>query len=235
MAAKANNPITILSIGTSTNIAQAIELAKELGIFEGFASGIKMIYKGGGAVGEVQNGQLTNTNIPGNLSIPGLFSSNNKTAAWNIYANAQAAATLFTSGLHVTQIPVNLSDEVDITENSYNTLKASAKTRAAQFVVSDIISNVNDQGGFGKEELDYWDPSVVVAALNPSFVANKFELVQICVDTNQGVTHGTTFVNSPSGQTTKCGQLNLNTGNITVYTSIDTNMFYEDFITVLNK
>ena len=234
-AGKANKPITILSIGTATNIAQAVEQATDQELFENFAKGIQMIYKGGGAIGAIENGVLTNKNIPGNLNIPGLFTTNNTTAAWNIYANAQAASKLFTSGLPITQVPVNLSNQVAITENSYNLLKENATSQAAKFVVSDIITNVNDQGGFAKEELDYWDPSEVVAALNPSFINSKFQSTPVCVAINEIPFHGTTFVNGPFREITICDFLNATPGEITIYMGIDTAKFYSDFAAVLNQ
>lgn len=228
-AGKAREPITIVSIGTSTNIAAAFELAEKNQQADKFRKGVAMIYKGGGAVGEPENGSLTNNNIPGNLTIPGIYTSNNKTAEWNIFANATATQVLFTSQLPVTLVAVNLSNQADITESSYKKLTQSASTEAARFVAADILTNINQQGGWGKAELDYWDPSVAVAAVNPDFVTTRYDHVAMCVDTCKGDTHGTTYVGS------KCAAIKASTGLVTVFTGIDKDKFYREFIDTLNQ
>jgi inosine-uridine nucleoside N-ribohydrolase len=234
-AGEAEAPLTILSIGTSTNIAQAIELAKNAGSLSAFAEGIRMIYKGGGAVGDEVDGSLTNSNIKGNLSIPGIFSSKNTTAEWNIYANASGIGTILKAGLPVTLVPTNLSDQVKITRQSHERLKGIAKTEPAKFVVSVIEDTVASQGGWTKAELEYWDPSVVVAAVNPGSVTKEFNDVQICVDSNKGDSHGTIFIDTPDGAAIKCQEIGAVPGTVAVYTAIDTDEFYRDFFNTLNR
>ena len=234
-AGEAEAPLTILSIGTSTNIARAIGLAKKAGSLAGFAAGIKMIFKGGGAVGDEVDGSLTNNNLKGNLNIPGIFSSNNKTAEWNIYADASGTGAILEAGLPVTLVPTNLSDQVKVTKPSYKMLERIAKTEPAKFVVSVIGSTVASQGGWTEAELEYWDPSVVVAALNPGFVTKKFNDVRICVDSSKGDSHGTTFIDTPHGAATKCREIGAVSGTVSVYTAIDTVEFYRDFFSTLNR
>lgn len=239
-AAKNEVPVTLISIGSSTNIAQAIIMSRKKGNFQTFKKGIKRIYKGGGAVGQELNGFLTNMDIPGNLTIPGIYASDNKTAEWNIFANASAAAIIVTSGLPVTLVTVNLSDQVPITKASYEILKKTAATNSARFVVADVAINVEVQGGWDKVELDYWDPSVVVAAVRPSFVEKKFLNVPVCIDASGGQSHGTTFVNtvdetSPYRLPSQCEKIGAGTGRITVYTKINKDLFYKDFIKILNR
>jgi inosine-uridine nucleoside N-ribohydrolase len=186
-------------------------------------------------VGEDVGGSLTNENIKGNLSIPGLYSSDNKTAEWNIFANAAGTETILAAGLPVTLVPTNLSDQVKITETSYERLKESAKTQPAKFVVSEIWDTVKNQGGWSKAELEYWDPSVVVAALNPGFVTKKYDDVRVCVDTSEGDAHGTVFIDTPQGTTTKCQEIGAVPGIVSIYTAIDTDEFYRDFFSTLNR
>lgn len=226
-AGKKGEPVTILSIGTTTNIAQAITLAKEnsqQGYYNDFLNGIKMVYKGGGAVGQPENGKLTNQNIPGNISIPGLFNSENKTAAWNIYSDALATQTLLRSGLAVTFITVNLSGQVAITEKSYQTLIENETSEAVKFVAASVKSTVDVQGGWDKIELDYWDPSVIVAALNPELVTTRYNNVTLCVDTKKGNTHGSLFVYD------QCQKNALPSAQVSVYTGINVDAFYAEFI-----
>ncbi len=242
-AGKDGAPLTIISIGSSTNIAQAIQRAKnheEAGYFETFRKGIKMIYKGGGAVGKAKDGALTNTKIPGNLSIPGIYCSTNTTAAWNIFANAPAAGIIFTSGLPVTLIPVNLSDQVAITPESYKKLKKNARGKPAEFVVSDIENTVENEGGWEGAKLDYWDPSVVIAAVNPEFITEKYTHVRVCVNLNSGDQYATIYIDATSEvsstqSTTKCEEISGHVGAIDVYTGIDGDKFYNEFSNTLNK
>ena len=225
-------PLTIVSIGSSTNISDAISSARlkqDNNYYSMFKQGVKMVYQGGGAVGLPKGNHLSNSEIPGNLNIPGLYSSDNKTAEWNIYANAAATQVLFTSQLPVTLVTVNLSDQVRITEASYKKLVTSAVTASAKFVASDIISNIDSQGGWEKAELDYWDPSVAVAAIHPEFVTSRYDHVEACVQTNGSNTHGTTYV-AP-----KCATINESAGYISVFTGIDVNKFYKEFIGTLNQ
>jgi pyrimidine-specific ribonucleoside hydrolase len=233
VAAEQGRALTILSIGTATNLADALNRVSNSGDtarIDRFFRGIAMIYKGGGAVGEAEGAYLTNNNIPGNIAIPGIFQSDNTTAEWNIYANAPSTDSLFRSGLPVTLVTVNLSDQVAITEQSYDRLSDSAKTPSAEFVAADIISNIDEQGGWDKAELDYWDPSVVVAAVNPDLVTTQYANVLACVDVSSDkAIHGTTFVHS------RCELVEGGSGNIAVYTGIDVDGFYNEFIDTLNR
>lgn len=184
-AAQAKQPITILSIGTSTNIAQAYNVASNKRLF---VRGIHRVYKGGGAVGDAvyrhHHWHLTNYHIKGNLFIPFFSQTNNDQAEWNIYTDAAAAEQLIAAHIPVTFVPTNLSDQVPITEATYNTLKQQAgSSKAAQFVLADILSQVTQQGGWANTNMDYWDPSVVVSALNPSLVTQTYQ-ISACVNTH---------------------------------------------------
>ena len=176
--AQSKQPITILSIGTSTNIAQAYNVASNKRLF---VRGIRMVFKGGSAVGDQvyrhHRWMLTNHHMPGNLSIPLFAKTNNHQAEWNIYADAPAAEQLIAAHIPVTFVPTNLSDQVPITEATYNTLKQQAgNSKAAQFVLADILSQVTQQDGWTNSHMDYWDPSVVVSALNPQLVTQSFHM-----------------------------------------------------------
>ena len=229
-AGRADDPLTLLSIGSSTNLAAALALAAEEGPRH-FRKGVKRIFKGGGSVGRAVEGRLTNEEIKGNINIPGIFQSDNTTAEWNIYPNAPAAQALVTSGLPFTLIPLNLSDEVPITEDSFNRLKKMAKSDEARFVVQVVEDNVRVQGGWSKVELDYWDPSVVVSALNPGLVTERYRKVPLCVDTAGGRFHGTTYVDVDN----QCARLGVKSGEVEVYTQLPLQAFEGEFFSVLNR
>jgi inosine-uridine nucleoside N-ribohydrolase len=224
-AGQAGVPLTVISIGSSTNLAAAIKLTNN---HADFKKGIKRIFKGGGVIGQVINGKLSNQGIKGNISIPGILSSDNKTAEWNIYPNAEAAQQLFSSGLPITLVPINLSNNVPITKASFNTLLTIANTPEAHFVVSVIDRNVQVQGGWDKVELDYWDPSVVVSAINPEMVTKQFSDVPLCVQTENNQYHGTTYVYD------MCNSLKVGSGTLEIYTEIPQKAFLDEFFGVLN-
>ncbi len=236
-AGASGDPLTFISIGSATNIAQAIGEARAEGdeYFDVFAQGVDRIYKGGGAVGKVVDGALTNQDIPGNLNIPTIYETDNKTAAWNIYVNAPAAQTVVSSGLPVTLIPVNLSDGLPITEESWNALVGSAKTELAKFVAADILNVVNSQGGWSVAELDYWDPSVAVAAVESQLLTQRFDGETACVDVGKADTHGTVFMDVAEGASTKCAEVGSTAGTIDVYTAIDSKGFFQEFVSALNR
>lgn len=224
-----NTPLTLISIGSATNYAHTLQLAKQYNDPD-FGKGIKQFIKGGGAVGKVKDGEITNKHINGNINIPTIFKSNNKTAEWNIYPNAEAASQLITSGFPITMVPLNLTSHVPITQTSYDELKAQAKSPLAKFVVQVIIDNIEVQGGWGTAKLEYWDPAVVVSALNPQLVTEKYSDVPMCVDTSNNKYHGTTYVNIDN----KCTKLNAPIGNVDVYTKIPKESFVKAFVDVLN-
>lgn len=124
---------------------------------------------------------------------------------------------------------MNLSDNVPITEASFNQLSDIAKTPETDFAVAAIQSNVNVQGGWSKGELDYWDASVVVAAINPDLVTTKFSNVTLCVATDNSSYHGTTYVYE------KCAELKQVSGELEVYIKISEKDFLEEFFGVLNR
>ncbi|MFC1748619.1 nucleoside hydrolase [Pseudomonadota bacterium] len=228
-AGKNDTPLTLISIGSATNYAHTLQLAKQYNDPD-FSKGIKQFVKGGGAVGKVKDGVITNKHIVGNINIPTIFQSKNKTAEWNIYPNAEAASQLITSGFPITLVPLNLTGHVPITQSSYEELKAQANSPLAKFVVQVIIDNVTVQGGWGTAKLEYWDPAVVISALNPQLVTEKYLDVEMCVDTRNNKYHGTTYVNSDE----KCTELNAPIGFVNVYTKIPKKSFVTEFVDVLN-
>ncbi len=232
-AGKAGKPLTLISIGSATNLAAAIEMAKAGGEFTNFQKGVKQIFKGGGSVGEVVKGRLTNRNIKGNINMPGLFPSDNSTAEWNIYPNASAAEILISSSLPVTLIPLNLSGDVPVTKASYKRLLDTAKSDVARFVVQVIADLVSYLGGWEKVDggLYYWDPTVVVSAINPDLVSEKYVDVSLCVETADNSYHGTTYVDEGS----KCERIGAKSGLVTVYTKIKSEAFLTEFFRVLNR
>jgi pyrimidine-specific ribonucleoside hydrolase len=180
-----NTPVTIISIGTAHNIAQAYKHSSSQ---KRFRKGLKMIYKGGGAIGaEVKiNGAVVPTNfqIQGNLLNPGTFMTNNDQAAWNIYADAESMQTLFASGLPITLIPINVSREVPFTKKVYDQLVNTPNpTKITRFVSSVMLYAVNTFGGWGARRVKFWDPSTIAAALHSDIVTQRYDNIPMCANT----------------------------------------------------
>lgn len=187
-AAQNNTKLTILSIGTATNIVEAYEIASKKNTVKEFISGIEMIYKAGGSFGlEAVNGDkttITNLNIHGNMNIGGLYATNNDTAEWNIYAAAESMQKILESGIPVTFIPTNVSNTVLITSQSNDRLRKEGGKLGK--IVADITDQVwvQQQGGWTVTtgQLSYWDPSAVVPVLYPEIITEgKTYQTNVCI------------------------------------------------------
>ncbi|MCI5115406.1 MAG: nucleoside hydrolase [Candidatus Electrothrix sp. AW5] len=187
-AAKNNTKLTILSIGTATNIVEAYEIASKKNTAKEFISGIEMVYKAGGSFGlEATNGDkttITNLNIHGNMNIGGLYATNNDTAEWNIYAAAESMQKILESGIPVTFIPTNVSNTVLITSQSNDRLRKEGGKLGK--IVADITDQVwvQQQGGWTVTtgQLSYWDPSAVVPVFYPEIITEgKTYKTNVCI------------------------------------------------------
>jgi pyrimidine-specific ribonucleoside hydrolase len=227
---KSNRKLKIISIGTSTNFSEAIEIAKSKGELEIFKNGLSMYYKGGAVFGDVVNDEVTNQNIHGNINIPNLFDSNNTYAEWNIYPNAYAQENLTSNNIPMTYIPLNLTKNVPVTQESWQILDNMATSQSAKFISVVIYQFAAFQNWQG---LEYWDPAVAFAALHPSSIDEIYYDTNVCVDTTQNqITHGATFTNVDN----KCVDINESYSNANIYYHLkDVNDFYNDFMNTLNN
>jgi pyrimidine-specific ribonucleoside hydrolase len=91
--------LDILALGPLTNLAEL--LIK----YPALKSKIKRIYIMGGAV-----------KVPGNINDVKSLNSNND-AEWNIYMDAKAASIIFKSGIAITLIPLDLSNQVPLDQS----------------------------------------------------------------------------------------------------------------------
>ena len=202
-AGREDKPITFISIGSAENLSKAIQLSEGSTYFN---DGFKMVYKGGGAFGMpmINNSDgsdyLSNVGVSGNLNIPNIYASNNRQAEWNIYVGAQSMQNILTSGLPLTFVPVNLSDQVPITQNSFDMISKNVDNShdsAIKFVADAIMTQEVAQGGFDNSGLDYWDPSVVVAALHPGFIKKTYKDNYVCIP-SEGYSPPVNTGNAPS-------------------------------------
>lgn len=196
-AALRHKKISIISIGTAINIADAYKLAENNHQVKLFKAGLGMIYKGGGAFGKIINGKVTNQSIHGNIAIKDIYKSNNKTAEWNIYAAAPAMQTLLNANLPVTFIPLNATDHVPMTTPVYQYLKAHQKNHPfARFTANAMHALYKMQDGW--MQCEFWDTSVTLAALHQAIVTKKIAGVPVVVSLQKNKCYGSTLVSRKS-------------------------------------
>ena len=160
-----------------------------------------MIFKGGGAFGEIINHRITNINIHGNIPITHLYKSHNKTAEWNIYAAAPAMQTLLAAKLPITFIPLNATDAVPMNNRVYNHLKRHEKNHPlAKFTANAMHTLYAMQNGW--QECEFWDTSVTVAAIHPSIVSRVITKTPTRVLLNKNAKYGTTWVSNKASDLT---------------------------------
>ena len=125
--------VTVLAIGPLTNIAQAFSDTPSL------VDNIEMIYVMGGAV-----------DVPGSD-----VSDTNTTAEWNIYCDPIAARMVFESGVPITLVPLDATNDVPLTMDFLNQFEADKQTPEAEFIYTALSNSMDfiQSGGYY-----FWDP-----------------------------------------------------------------------------
>lgn len=138
-------PVTVLALGPLTNVASALEATPEL--VENIASVVVM----GGAV-----------------DVDGSFVSDENTSAeWNIYSDPHAARLVFESGVPITLVPLDATNEVPVTPEFVEKLEAEKSTPAAEFVATLLENNAES---IASGSYYFWDPLAAVVLSNPDLV-----------------------------------------------------------------
>lgn len=191
-------PITIVAAGPLTNIAEALQKAPEI------APRIQEIYIMGGAV-----------DVEGNVGNSGV-GIQNKYAEWNIYADPAAANIVLKSGVPITLVPLDATEDVPVTRDFYNALDKNRNTPAANMVYDLLTANLGfvDSGGF-----QFWDSLTAALFTDPGMAS--FKEVQLSVVEEEGPENGRTKPD-PNGATIK------------VATSANRDQFEQVFLTILN-
>ncbi len=138
-------PITVLALGPLTNIGAALEASPDL------VDNIEMIYLMGGAI-----------------DVEGSFvSDENTTAEWNIFSDPHGAALTFDSGVPITLVGLDATNEVPVTPEFVAQLEAEASTPAAEFVANLLSTNAEsiESGSYF-----FWDPLAAVVMADPGIV-----------------------------------------------------------------
>ncbi len=185
--------ITLLTLGPLTNIAEALQAEPAL------IDKIDRIYIMGGAV-----------------SVPGNLYTDNATAEWNIYVDPLAASIVFESGLPITLVALDVTNQAPITIDFYSRLARDRTTPEAEFVYQALTANLEGiSGGW----LYFWDPLAAVALTEPGIVSIQGRPLRVVTD--EGVESGRTM---PDGDGVP----------IDVAVGVDTAAFERIFLNVLN-
>jgi len=158
--ASAENSITVLALGPLTNLALALDAHPEI------AAKIERLYIMGGAV-----------EVPGNVYDESL-GFDNRTAEWNLYADAAAAKIVFESGVSIVLVPLDATNYAPVNMDLFRRLGQNHSTRAATFTYDLFYINQGwiQSGGYylwdtltaailtGEELADFSDYRLVVIA-----------------------------------------------------------------------
>ena len=133
-------PISILALGPLTNVAMALKTTPTL------VSKIERIYIMGGAV-----------NVPGNVP--------NSTAEFNFWTDYLAASIVLSSGVPVTMVPLDATNQAPVTMAVYQQLAANLQTPAAKFVFQTLTAQLDT---ITQNQYYFWDPLAAAFMVNPA-------------------------------------------------------------------
>ena len=161
--------VSILTLGPLTNLGELFlneaDLEKE----------ISRIVIMGGAV-----------HVPGNLLSEEI---NNDVAEWNIYVDPGAAQIVLESGVPVTLVPLDATNQVSVTQAFYERLKNEKQSAEAEFVYKVISRN---QSMISSGAYYFWDPLAAVLLVEKDL--GEYETQPLCVVEAEGPASGQTLV-----------------------------------------
>ena len=122
--------------------------------------------------------------MPGNVEMPGHDGS----AEWNFYADPVAAKKVIESGLPITLIPLDVTNNVPVTREFLLKLDMQTeKSRASQLAARlfGLVKGINYY---------FWDTLTAVAVLRPDLFTFKEQRLTVCASgKSQGRTRGAIF------------------------------------------
>jgi len=167
VAGSATLPITIVTLGPLTNVAEALQRDTSL------APKIERIVAMAGAV-----------DAPGNVLL-GAEGAPPLPAEWNVYADPTAADIVLRSGVPLTLVPLDATNDVPINAAFYAALEADHAAAPAD-IVYELLARL---GVSGSEY--FWDQLASVVAVDESVAT--FETVKLRVDATEGPDSGRTY------------------------------------------
>ena len=155
--------VTLLTLGPLTNIAEVLIAQPAL------KENIERIYVMGGAF-----------RVPGNLAEM-LLRTRNRFAEWNIYVDYYAADVVLRSGVPLTLIPLDVTNQVPLTDSLYARFNLRPQTAAAGFVMR-VVNRI--KGFAGKRQMFVWDLTAAAIMTHPEVA--RFETHSLRVEQTDG-------------------------------------------------
>jgi len=152
--------------------------------------------------------------VPGNVGASAPI--DNLVAEWNTYVDPRAANIVFESGVPITLVPLDATNQVKITDDFYRHLQAGHLTPEATWIF-DLFTR--ERGYFQANDY-FWDQLAAAVLTDESLVT--FEDDTLCVVEEEG---------PQSGQT----QVVTGCPNIRVAVSVNAARFEQVFLDTLNN
>ncbi|EAR84460.1 inosine-uridine preferring nucleoside hydrolase (macronuclear) [Tetrahymena thermophila SB210] len=144
---------------------------------------------------------------------------------FNIGIDPEASKIIFTSGLPLTMVPIELTHQVSITEDIFDKLKAM-KTHFGENIVGLMTFFKHTyKTVFGLDLVPLHDPCAVYYVINPDAFTVKF--LNVVIETNSEYCDGRTVVDEYKTTGRK--------PNTNVAVGLDLNAFWEEMLSALHK
>ena len=163
--------LTILTTGTLTNIASALELDA------GLPAKVRMV------------SMLGAVDVPGNVLTQG---TTTPTAEWNAHADPTAVARVLAAGFEMTLVPLDATNDVPLTQDLFAALEADHAAGPA-----DVVYEIWARNPFMLQGGSYlWDPLASVVLRDPSVVTTRDARLRVV----EGATvDGGRLIENPAG------------------------------------
>jgi inosine-uridine nucleoside N-ribohydrolase len=179
--------VVVFAIGPLTNIAEALERRPEI------KANIERIVIMGGAV-----------SVSGNITPAGFKKVENHAAEWNIYCDPYAAAVVFSSGVAITLVPLDVTNTVPMTLAFYERSAQLRLTPAADFVHR-TMGRLKFM--IGRHAYYFWDPLAAVLLTHGEL--GEYEEVNLKVVLEQGPECGRTIASEDGHKVRKCTMVDI--------------------------
>lgn len=144
--------VTILALAPMTNIAIALQNDPSL------KENIERVVISGGSI-----------NYHGNI-MGKPHGYENTCAEYNVFLDAKAAEIVIASGIPITLVPLNATEQAPITQAIYEKFKAEQKNTSAEFVCDVIEPYIKSQE---ETTVFFWDPVAAAVMTKPSLGKSK--------------------------------------------------------------